>query len=122
MLPPVRHPHPSVVVALSENTPPHVRPNPIQHSSHAANPRAPSHQETRMIRTTSTYLSRFFLFAAFLALAIHSPAQVVSGTISGTVTDPSGAVIANAKVVVHNDDTGVQRTLTTSGIGTFTAP
>jgi hypothetical protein len=75
-----------------------------------------------MIRTTSTYLSRFFLFAAFLALAIHSPAQVVSGTISGTVTDPSGAVIANAKVVVHNDDTGVQRTLTTSGIGTFTAP
>ena len=75
-----------------------------------------------MNRTTSTYLSRFFLFAAFFALAIHSPAQVVSGTISGTVTDPSGAVIANAKVVVHNDDTGVQRTLTTSGIGAFTAP
>jgi hypothetical protein len=75
-----------------------------------------------MNRTTSTYLSRFFLFAALFASVIHSPAQVVSGTISGTVTDPSGAVIANAKVVVHNDDTGVQRTLTTSGIGTFTAP
>jgi hypothetical protein len=73
-----------------------------------------------MIRTN---LSRFLIpFAAFFALAIHSPAQVVSGTISGTVTDPSGAVIANANVVVHNDDTGVQRTLTTSGIGAFTAP
>jgi hypothetical protein len=75
-----------------------------------------------MIRTIRTNLSRFFLLAAFFASVTHSPAQVVSGTISGTVTDPSGAVIANAKVVVHNDDTGVQRALTTSGIGAFTAP
>ena len=75
-----------------------------------------------MIRTIRTNLSRFFVFAALFASVIHSPAQVVSGTISGTVTDPSGAVIANAKVVVHNDDTGVQRALTTSGIGAFTAP
>jgi hypothetical protein len=37
------------------------------------------------------------------------------------VTDPNGAVISNATVVVHNDDTGVQRTLNTSGAGTFTA-
>src|ERR1035441_8496314 len=82
ILPPVRHPHPSVVVALSENTPPHVRPSPIQLSSHAANPRTHTSQETRMTRTN---LSRFLVpFAAFFALAIHSPAQVVSGTISGT--------------------------------------
>jgi hypothetical protein len=37
------------------------------------------------------------------------------------VTDPNGAVIANAKVVVHNDDTGVQRTLVSNSGGTFTA-
>jgi hypothetical protein len=75
-----------------------------------------------MIRTIRTQLSRFLvLTAALFALAIPSPAQVVSGTISGTVTDPNGAVIANAKVVVHNDDTGVQRTLVSNSGGTFTA-
>jgi len=77
-----------------------------------------------MTRTTRTILSSFgalFLgpFALFPTLAAN--AQVVSGTISGTVTDPNGAVISNATVVVHNDDTGVQRTLNTSGAGTFTA-
>jgi hypothetical protein len=47
---------------------------------------------------------------------------VVNGTISGTVTDPSGAVVANASVVVHNDDIGVERKLITSNAGNFTAP
>jgi hypothetical protein len=49
-------------------------------------------------------------------------AQVVGGTINGTVTDPSGAAIPNARVLVHNDDTGAQRTLITSATGTFNAP
>ena len=76
-----------------------------------------------MTSTPTTYLSRFVaLFAVLFSLAIYSPAQVVNGTITGTVTDPSGAVIAKATVVVHNDDIGVQRTLITSGAGTFTAP
>jgi hypothetical protein len=76
-----------------------------------------------MIRTTHSYLSRFFILSATLfALVIHSPAQVVNGTISGTVTDSTGAVITNANVVVHNNDIGVQRALVTSGGGTFTAP
>ena len=50
---------------------------------------------------------------ALIALSL-SPvvlaAQVVGGTISGTVADSSGAVIPNAVVVVHNQDTGTQRT------------
>jgi hypothetical protein len=72
---------------------------------------------------TRTYLSRLFVFLAVLfAFAIHVSAQVVNGTISGTVTDAAGAVVSGANVVVHNDDVGVQRTLTTSGAGTFTAP
>ena len=78
-----------------------------------------------MTRTTRTILSSFSvvflgLFALFPALT--AKAQVVNGTISGTVTDPSGAVISNATVVVHNDDIGVQRSLTTNSTGTFTAP
>ena len=76
-----------------------------------------------MIRTNSTRLSPVvFLFAGlaiFIGFTAH--AQVVSGTIAGTVSDPSGAVIANARVLVHNDDTGVQRSLTTNNTGNFTA-
>ena len=44
-----------------------------------------------------------------------------SGNIVGTVTDPSGAAVANATVVVTNADTGVARTLTTNGDGLYTA-
>jgi hypothetical protein len=75
-----------------------------------------------MYRTTRRMLSSLALFAGLAILAgFAAQAQVVSGTIAGTVTDPSGAVIANAKVLVHNDDTGVQRNLTTSSSGSFTA-
>ena len=76
-----------------------------------------------MYRTTRTLLHPFALLFAGLAilLGFAAQAQVVSGTIAGTVTDPSGAVVANAHVLVHNDDTGVQRSLTSSNSGNFTA-
>ncbi len=80
-----------------------------------------------MIRSIRTILSPLAFFTlilvvltALFATTLH--AQVVNATITGTVADPAGAVVANAKVVVHNDDTGVQRTVTTSSGGTFTAP
>ena len=78
-----------------------------------------------MIRTTRTKLSPFgVLFLGLFALfpALNARAQVVNGTISGTVTDATGAVITDAHVVIHNDDVGVERLLTTGGAGTFTAP
>lgn len=62
---------------------------------------------------------------ALIALSLSPvvlPAQVVGGTISGTVADSSGAVIPNAVVVVHNQDTGTQRTLTTNTSGSYSAP
>jgi hypothetical protein len=52
--------------------------------------------------------------------ALH--AQVVGAGINGTVTDPSGALIPKAHVVLRNDDTGAQRSLTTDGTGSFVAP
>jgi len=61
------------------------------------------------------------LSTLLVALSANCNAQMVSGTIAGTVTDPSGAVIANAHVLVHNDDTGVQRSIITSSTGNFTA-
>lgn len=58
--------------------------------------------------------------AAFVALLIvmTSPAaaQEITGTILGTVTDNSGAVVPNAKVTITNVDRGaVARTAKTIG-------
>lgn len=44
-----------------------------------------------------------------------------NGNIVGTVTDPSGAAVPNATVLVTNTDTGVSRTLTTNGDGLYAA-
>src|SRR5437667_3204943 len=43
------------------------------------------------------------------------------GSLSGTVLDPSGAAVVNAKVTVANDSKGIRRTLATNGPGIFTA-
>jgi len=58
---------------------------------------------------------------AFLALLVAMPAyaQKITGTIRGTVTDPTGAIIAGAKVTVKNEDTGLTRSSTTSSAGIF---
>src|SRR3984885_15268039 len=57
------------------------------------------------------------LAALFCAPAMH--AQTVTGTITGTVTDPSGAVVAGASVLAHNTDTGVDSTVTTNSTGLY---
>lgn len=50
-------------------------------------------------------------------------AQVTSGTILGTVTDSSGAIIPNAKVTIRNTDRNeVERTLETDSAGEYSAP
>lgn len=45
--------------------------------------------------------------ACLLLLPLAAMAQGVSGRILGTITDPSGAVVANAAITVTNIDTGV---------------
>ncbi len=62
---------------------------------------------------------RLAAFALLAPIALH--AQVVGGSIGGTVTDPSGALVPNAHVVLRNDETGTQRALTTSASGGFVA-
>jgi hypothetical protein len=45
----------------------------------------------------------------------------VSGDISGTVTDPTGAVIPGAKVTIVSADTGATQTVVTNSSGTYRA-
>ena len=66
--------------------------------------------------------SRKVLLAFFSFVSIPAFAQVVGATVSGVVTDTTGAAIANASVVVRNNDTGTQRSLVTGNSGAFSAP
>src|ERR1035441_3348934 len=65
-------------------------------------------------------LSVFMLIACVAAGLI---AQDISGTIGGTLLDPSGATVPNAKVTVTNTDRNqVVRVITTDATGTYSAP
>ena len=60
-----------------------------------------------------------------LLLAPGSTAMAQSagaGTISGTIMDANGAVVPDAKITVHNVDTGIDRVATTNGAGLYTVP
>ena len=49
-------------------------------------------------------------------------AQTFRGTVLGTVTDASGAVVAGARVTVRNVDTGLERSTQTSADGSYSVP
>ena len=57
-----------------------------------------------------------------LLAAVSLSAQTFRGTILGTATDPSGAVVAGATVTVKNVATGLERTTETSADGSYSLP
>jgi hypothetical protein len=65
------------------------------------------------------------LFVLILGLCLVNlrslHAQVAGGTLSGTITDPSGAAVANAQVTIKNSATGVARAVTTNTEGLYSA-
>ena len=64
---------------------------------------------------------RFLLLAgALFGFAYSALAQTDRGTITGTVTDPAGAVIANAMVQAKNEATAVAYQAATSATGNYT--
>jgi hypothetical protein len=70
------------------------------------------------IRSASLFVILLsFVFFVFSTIALG---QELAATLTGTVTDPSGAVVPGATVLVHSQDTGVDvRTATTSSTGSF---
>jgi hypothetical protein len=56
------------------------------------------------------------------ALPARVSAQMVGATISGTVVDPSGAVIADVKIVITNVSLGSVANAATNSVGVFVAP
>ena len=64
-----------------------------------------------------------FSLVALLCLSVGRPAQAQStASLNGTVTDPSGNVIPNAKVTVVNESTSVASTSQTDAAGAFLFP
>jgi outer membrane receptor protein involved in Fe transport len=54
--------------------------------------------------------------------ATTAMAQATTGTLTGTVADPQGGAISNAKVTAKNQDTGVEATTTATGEGNYNFP
>ncbi len=65
------------------------------------------------------YLSLFIVSALILTFPLSAIAQSTLGDISGTITDPSGAVVPGATIRVTNLDTKSVHTSTTDGDGVF---
>jgi hypothetical protein len=79
-----------------------------------------------MVIADSKKIARGLLVYLMLTLAglVSTPvyAQVAGGTLTGTVTDASGAGIPNTKVSIKNRATGVTRDITTDSAGFYSAP
>src|SRR5206468_5797061 len=70
----------------------------------------------------SPVLSIFFVIALGVCSASEAHAQVTGATLSGSVTDTSGAVIPGVMVSVKNRGTGVVRNVSSDEAGFYSAP
>lgn len=83
--------------------------------------------ETCMMLTAKLFkLVAITLALGFVGLNLMLPApaqgQVTGATLSGTLSDPSGAAIPNAQFLIKNLGTGIITTTTTNASGFYTAP
>jgi Carboxypeptidase regulatory-like domain/TonB dependent receptor len=79
-------------------------------------------QGSNTLRST---VHKVFAFAVVLCLGLmlisNAHAQVLYGSLTGTVTDPTGAVIPNTSLVLTNQGTAEARTVVTNAQGEYSA-
>ena len=73
----------------------------------------------RFTCAAGNHIRSLSILAVVLFLTCALSAQTYRGSIRGTVTDPSGAVVPNAKVTAKNQATGLAREVTTNGEGSY---
>src|ERR1035438_8089174 len=73
-------------------------------------------------RSNAFGLSVVIVAVLSLLFSVSMFGQAVNGTVLGTVTDPTGAVVVGAKVTLTEADTNVSRTVQTNGSGNFVFP
>jgi hypothetical protein len=81
------------------------------------------------VRRASNCIRRNLYFLTILAIpamsaftlpsVAYAQATVSTGTIQGTITDPSGAVVPNAKITLTEPSTGSTRVFTATGAGYY---
>jgi hypothetical protein len=54
-----------------------------------------------------------------LVVCIAASAQTPTGVLQGRITDPSGAAVPEAKIVIQNEETGIQFTVPSNEAGNF---
>jgi hypothetical protein len=102
-------------------------PNAIDAPAHVLVQFVESAKEKIMFRVSSARMNTMachVIVLAFIACfcCSASPAQVTSGTIFGTVKDPSGAFIKDASVSVTNPANGLTRSVRSTDNGDFVVP
>ncbi len=70
----------------------------------------------------TTIMRSTLILVTVLVTATALFAQTFRGTVLGTVTDPSGALVSGAKVSVKNLNTGLERTTQSSSDGSYSVP
>jgi hypothetical protein len=68
-----------------------------------------------------TAIMVLFSFALLVATMPKLSAQTATGSILGTVTDQSGAVVAGVSISIKSVATGAARSITTTEVGTYSA-
>ncbi|HVI80117.1 MAG TPA: carboxypeptidase-like regulatory domain-containing protein, partial [Candidatus Acidoferrum sp.] len=71
---------------------------------------------------TVTLLSCTRLMLSLFSVAALTCAQISNGSFLGTVSDPSGAVVGGATVVVQNTGTQLTRSVMTNANGEYVVP
>jgi hypothetical protein len=78
-----------------------------------------------MTSYSRSYLARLIpviiiaVFVLWITAPLFAQSTVATGSIQGALTDPSGAVVAGAKITITNKDTGQVLHVTTSSAGTY---
>ncbi len=72
------------------------------------------------LRTLRTSVLLSCLMVAAFLCSVPTSAQTVTGSVTGEVTDATGAIVPDATVTVTNADTGVATTATSNASGIYT--
>ena len=74
------------------------------------------------VTLSGKFLNRLFALVVVMLVSIGSGFAQSTATLSGAVTDPSGAVVPNARITVHSLATGIDRVVVTDDAGLYVVP